>query len=176
MISRGLSRALLWLTPILIFQGTSTADENAATPPLILEGMTFVASSEESSELVLRAEKARFELDDDMAYLERVHATLIERGEEKSESAQDLDLRCDRGELDLETNDFLAQGNVSGRTEAGREFSAEWVRYEHKAGLLYTDAPVVIREGLGTFRGGGFRYYVRDHRFRLLGGASVVQE
>ena len=44
----------------------------------------------------------------------------------------------------------------------------------HEEGVLYTDAPVVVTESAGTYQGGGFRYEVRERRFRLLGGASVV--
>jgi hypothetical protein len=33
----------------------------------------------------------------------------------------------------------------------------------------------VIRDAFGTLRGAGFEYWVRENRFRLIGGASVVQ-
>jgi len=35
---------------------------------------------------------------------------------------------------------------------------------------------VLMSESGTTLRGGGFRYYVREERFRLLGGAEVVQD
>ncbi len=148
----------------------------AETPPLHLEGITFVASEGRDAGLVLRAERARFELDLDKVFLEQVHATLAEPNEEEAGASQRVEIYCDRGELDLESYDFYAEGNVTGRTDAGRRFSAPWVRFEQETGLLYTEAPVVIREDSGTYRGGGFRYLVRENRFRLIGGASVVQE
>ena len=56
------------------------------------------------------------------------------------------------------------------------EFAADWIRYDHKGGVLFTDSPVLITDSAGTFRGGGFRYIVAERRFKLLGGASVVQQ
>ena len=45
----------------------------------------------------------------------------------------------------------------------------------HETGIVTTNAPVQITDKGGTYRGGGFRYFVRENRFRLMGGASVVQ-
>ena len=85
-------------------------------------------------------------------------------------------MSCERGELNLETSDFYAEGNVRGKTHSGQVFETEWVRYDHEDEVLFTDAPVTITEGVSSYRGGGFRYLVRERRFRLLGGASVVQQ
>ena len=41
---------------------------------------------------------------------------------------------------------------------------------------MFTDAPVLLTEAGTTLKGGGFRYYVEEERFRLLGGAEVLQE
>jgi LPS export ABC transporter protein LptC len=133
--------------------------------------MTFVSSRGEVTEVVLRAKRARLDTQTEIAYLSTVNATVSE-----SPGHQGFDMTCDRGELSLETNDFLAEGNVIGHTQSGRDFAAPWVRYDHEQGLLFTDSPVLITESTGTYRGGGFRYYVREQRFRLLGGASVVQK
>jgi lipopolysaccharide assembly outer membrane protein LptD (OstA) len=85
-------------------------------------------------------------------------------------------MRCDRGQLNLSTQDFLAEGNVVGTIEGGRQFEARWVAYDEKKGILYTDEPVLIVDEDGRYRGGGFRYHVNEQRFRLKGGATVVQE
>jgi len=117
----------------------------ADSPQLKVTGMTFVASRGERTELVVRAAHAEYFPDTDQAQLEEV------------------------------SNDFRAEGRVTGSTGSGRRFVAPWVEYDHEAGLLFTDAPVLITEGAVTFRGGGFLYYVRESRFVLKGGASVVQ-
>jgi lipopolysaccharide export system protein LptC len=49
------------------------------------------------------------------------------------------------------------------------------VRYDHDKQLLYTDAPVSMQDATGSFRGDGFRYYLKERRFRLLGNVSLEQ-
>jgi LPS export ABC transporter protein LptC len=92
------------------------------------------------------------------------------------DQARSFDVRCDRGELDVETNDFLAEGDVHGSTGEGQRYQTTWVRYDHARGLLYTDAPVAMEDASGSFRGDGFRYDTRKRSFRLLGNVSVVQK
>ncbi len=143
----------------------------AESPLLDVAKMTFVASRGSANELVLRATHARFDTKEERVYLEEVHVTV-----EHGRTAGHFEIRCDEGELDIATNDFEARGNVRGRTEGNREFTAPWVNYDHEAGMLFTNAPVMIYEDAITYRGGGFQYFVRERRFRLLGGASLVQE
>ena len=57
----------------------------------------------------------------------------------------------------------------------GQRVFAPWVRYDHAKGLLYSDAPVRMIDDSGSFRGDGFRYHVRDQRFKLLGNVRVEQ-
>ena len=35
---------------------------------------------------------------------------------------------------------------------------------------------LLITDERGRYRGGGFRYFIHQQRFRLMGGASIVQE
>lgn len=143
----------------------------AESPVLDVEQMTFVASRGPANELVLDATHARLDTARERVHLEEVHAVV-----EPGRDAGHFEIRCDEGELDLATNDFEARGNVRGQTEGEREFQAPWVKYDHEKGLLFTDAPVTILEDAITYRGGGFQYFVRERRFKLLGGASVVQQ
>jgi len=131
--------------------------------------MTFVVSLQGQRDLVLEARRATLHPETNKAELfdAKVRAAEGPRGRQ-------FDVYCDRGELDLFSNDFLAEGNVHGSTAEGQRYAAPWVRYETARGLLYTDAPVVLHDGAGTFRGDGFRYHVNQHRFELLGNVSVV--
>ncbi len=95
-----------------------------------------------------------------------------ERDAEKGESFR---MQCDRAELDVETNDFTATGNVKGITGDGQRYSAPWVRYEHASSMLLTDAPVTVVDGGITFRGDGFRYHIEERRFELLGNVVMEQ-
>ena len=147
----------------------AAADENSTR--LDVQGMTFVASRGDVNEIVLRAEKAHFDIDSEVAELHSVQATVAPTSERVG-----FEMTCERGELDLDTSDFYAEGNVEGRTENGRKFNTEWVRYQHDRAVLFTDSPVTITErGGGTYQGGGFRYDVAKRSFRLIGGASVTQ-
>jgi LPS export ABC transporter protein LptC len=163
-----LACALAIGVPILL-----AAQSLAETRPPVLdvEEMTFVASRGSVSEVVVRAEKARVDTEADVVHLQTVHVSVW-----SGRPSRDLEITCDRGELDLATTDFSAEGNVLGQTEGGLEFAADWIRYNHDDGVLFTDAPVIITDASGTFRGGGFRYVVEERRFKLLGGASVVRQ
>lgn len=144
----------------------------AEAPVLDIEGMTFVASNGEANELVLVSDSARFDTQQQLAFLEQVTAEVAAGGE-----TEGFQMTCDRGVLNLNTNDFRFRGNVDGQTEDGRRFEAPWVRYVHEEALLYTDASVLITEPSGVrYRGGGFQYFVRERRFKLLGGAILEQE
>jgi len=163
----------------LIGAESARADEGADSPvdvfsnleaELRVTGMTFVASREDVNEFVLRARRAFFMPDTNLAKLENVRITATDEEDRSS-----FEVSCMRGELDVKTNDFLAEGNVRGTTGDGRSYTASWVRYDHERALLYTDAPVTMDDDTGTFRGDGFRYHVKQRRFRLLGNVSLVQ-
>jgi len=145
--------------------------EEDESPELQVEGLTFVSSRDSGNEVVLHALHAIYRPDHDTADLRGVDARVTGDDDDFAFS-----VRCDNGELDLKRNDFHALGNVSGLTDSGQHFATDWVRYDHEAGLLYTDAPVLVTEETGSYRGGGFQYLVREKRFKLMGGASVVQE
>jgi len=141
------------------------------SPTLRLEGMTFVGSRGSMREMLVEADRATFHPSDQIAYLENVRSEMTER-----DGAVGFEMTCDRGELDTGTSNFYATGNVRGRTADGRRFETTWVRYDDAKGLAYTDAPVRVEEQGGIYKGGGFRYYVREQRFRFVGGASLVRE
>ncbi len=137
---------------------------------LHLTGMTFVGSRGDVTEFVLRAREALFRPDTKIAELEEVYVDGSE-----SDPADRFAVQCARGELNVETSDFYAEGDVRGTTSDGKRYQAPWVRYDHDEALLYSDAPVTLEEPDGTFRGDGFRYHVKDGSFRLLGNVSLVQ-
>ena len=137
---------------------------------LRVTGMTFVASRGDFNEFVLRARRAFFMPDTSIAKLENVRFTATD-----DEDRNSFEVSCMRGEFNVDTNDFLAEGDVRGTTGDGRRYTASWVRYDHARDLLYTDAPVTMEDDTGTFRGDGFRYDVKQRRFRLLGNVSLEQ-
>ncbi len=148
----------------------SSAGGAQASPGLKVTGMTFVGSRGEFSELVVRAEQALFYPDTSRADLMTVRASVSD-----AKKGQSFKMTCDTAELNVETNDFKALGNVEGITGDGQQYSAPWVSYEHERSMLFTDAPVVVRDKHGLFRGDGFRYFIEERRFELLGNVSVEQ-
>jgi LPS export ABC transporter protein LptC len=170
-VSRTAGPGLLAAIAIPALLAAQTLAAETRPPVLDVGQMTFVASRGSVSEVVLRAVKARVDTAVDVVHLETVWVSVSD-----GKSERDVEITCERGELDLTTSDFRAEGNVKGRTESGLEFSADWVRYDHERGLLFTDTPVLITDETGTFRGGGFQYIVDEKRFKLLGGASAVKQ
>lgn len=143
----------------------------AGAAGLEIRGMTFVQSQGAAAEMVVEARKGRLDPDANVVHLEDVK-TVVETTEDRA----GFEMTCDRGELALADHALYASGNVRGRTADGRSFSTSWVRYDPEKELAFTDAPVEIEEGSGRLAGGGFRYHVKEGRFKLLGGATVRRE
>jgi len=149
----------------------AVAAPSSAVPPLRLERLTFVATHEAAAEIRVQADSAVIDDAANKAQLERVDAEWADAVGRPS-----LRVRCDRGELDLETNDLLASGNVHGQLADGRRFVAPTLRYDRTRDLAYTREPVEILEGAGrVLRGGGLEYHVKDRKLRLTSGAKVEE-
>jgi len=142
-----------------------------AIPPMRITRMTFLASSGGFTEITVEAEGGTVDTQTNRAALEKVHAQW-----NGSDGRSSLEVVCDRGEVDLGTNDFAALGNVHGKLADGRRFEGPWMRYDRAKGIAYTDAPIEILDQGRTLKGGGFRYQIRDGRLRLTAGASVVDK
>jgi len=153
----------------------SGAIAGEAAPPASEElravGTTYVGTRGETGELVLKSRFAKFYPSRDFADLSDVRAVFTDDAD-----GENFVMTCDHAELDVTTNDFRAEGRVQGTTSSGQHYSAPWVVYDHESGLLRTDAPVVMVDGTGTFRGVGFEYRVDERSFKLLGNVSVVQD
>lgn len=140
-------------------------------PQLDVLGMTFVASRENDDAVILHAERARFDTEARKAYLRVVDASVPASVDQRGFS-----MRCDESVVDLATNDFEATGNVSGYASGGERFEADWVRYDHEKGLIFTEGRVVVTDRGTTVVGGGFKYDIAGRRFQLLGGAKVLRD
>lgn len=142
----------------------------AAAPPMRLEQLAFVSTHENTTEVRVEAVTGVIEEALGKATLDSVHAAWS-----GADGKPSLEITCQTGELDLETNDLLASGDVQGTLADGRRFEGPWLRYDRARGVAFTDAPVQIHEGARVLRGGGFEYHVRDRRLRLTAGAKVEE-
>lgn len=154
----------------LVLVTLSSSASQAADPPMRLTGMTFVASSESVTEVRVEAASGVIDEVANTALLQTVEAEWAGADGKKS-----LELTCERGELDLETNDLVATGNVHGLLADGRRFVGPSLRYDRARGVAYTDKPVEIIEEGRVLSGGGFEYHVRDRRLRFTSGARVQE-
>jgi opacity protein-like surface antigen len=142
---------------------------------LRVEGMTFVSSAGSQNDAIVEAGSASMGREDRVARLTVVHARVGKAAGATTTSLGGLELHCERGSFDLGSGDLSAEGNVRGVTADGRHFETEHVVYRRDTGRVSTRSPVVIKDEFGTIRGAGFEYWVRENRFRLIGGASVEQ-
>jgi LPS export ABC transporter protein LptC len=176
MRSRALSIAVALALPIGAVGAAAAAEgPDALEAELTVEGMTFVSSAGSQNDAIVEAARASVGRADRKANLEDVHARVGKAAGARTGAEGGLELRCARASFDLDTGDLTAEGNVAGVTADGRRFETERVSYQRDTGRVSTHAPVVIRDAFGTIRGAGFEYWVRENRFRLIGGASVEQ-
>ncbi len=167
--SFGLSVALLAFG--LLAVPVRAAGESSPAPVLVLTEMVFVSSEGAANGVVLSASRARLDQTMNIAHLEGVRVRANGEGNELS-----LAMTCDQARLDLNTNDFRAEGDVQGTTADGRRFSTPWAVFDQETGEVSTEASVRIVDESGiTLSGVGFRYEVRNQRMRLLSDATVVQ-
>lgn len=137
---------------------------------LRLSEMTLVASRGGERELLLRSESATLDPETRRAVLWDVRAEVVDL-----ESGRRFHIECDRAEVEIESQDFVAEGHVRGDTGEGQRFATESVRYDRAADLLSADTPVELIDATGSLRGDGFRYHVAEKRFEILGNVRVEQ-
>lgn len=173
---RALRTLAAFALPLCLAQLAGAADgPDPLEADLTVDGMTFVASAGSQNDAIVEAGRASLGRADRVAHLSAVHARVGKAAGATQGTKGGLELHCDRGSFDLESGDLSAEGNVRGVTADGRHFETERVLYRRDTGRVSTQSPVVIRDGFGTIRGAGFEYWVRENRFRLIGGASVEQ-
>ena len=177
MLPRSLRLAAALALPLCA--GAASAESEGAdtgVDTLEIEGMRFVASTGPANDAIVEAERASFARSARVASLRQVHARVGKAAGAATASAGGVELECERGRFDLASGDLTAEGNVRGVTEDGRRFETQRLVYQPSTGRVSTRSPVVIRDAFGTARGAGFEYFVRENRFRLIGGASVEQD
>jgi len=137
---------------------------------LLLAEMTLVASRGGERELLLRSERATLDPGTRRAVLWDVNAEVVD-----ADSGRRFRIECDRAEVEIESQNFVAEGRVRGDTGEGQRFATEVVRYDRAADVLSSDTPVELVDATGSLRGDGFRYHVAEKRFEILGNVRVEQ-
>ncbi len=150
-----------FLCAAVVFGVPSSASSSAPvqSSELRVTGMTYVASRGTQALYRVQASETRVDSAKEVATLVGVHVVM------SPDSAQSFEFRCARGEIELATGNFRAEGQVHGLTADKRRFSTAWVNYDNKTHAISTTAAVLIEDASGKYRGKkGFRYFVdREH-------------
>jgi len=164
-------RALAAILVALLLASVGHA-ERAGAPRgrMQVEGLTFVASRNSTTRLVLRAETARLGAGESEVELEGAELELP-----PATDFGGLALRADRGRIQLDSSDFRLEGDLVGRLADGRELRLAWVGYDAARSLLYSDAAITIDEPSARYRAGGLRYRIDRGQLQLLGGVEVIR-
>lgn len=170
LISRRLALAGLAASASLLAVAPSPAAPALDGGGLRLTGMTLVASRGDERELLLHSQRATLDPETRRAVLWDVDAEVVD-----ADSGRRFHIECARAEVEIESQDFIAEGGVRGDTGEGQRFATEAVRYDRAADVLSSDTPVELVDATGSLRGDGFRYHVGEKRFEILGNVRVEQ-
>jgi LPS export ABC transporter protein LptC len=66
-------------------------------------------------------------------------------------------LTAERGRIDRKTTDMEVEGNVIVTNRDGARLETEWIRWDNKEEIIYTDAFVTLAEGRKRITGYGLR-------------------
>ena len=87
-----------------------------------------------------------------------------------------VEVRANRAEFLLDSDDFILRDQVEGSTAEGERFSTAQVRYEQTAQRLWTHHPVrLYRDGL-VVQGEGMEIDLATRRIRLMGQVEARME
>ena len=140
-------------------------------PPIELEGVIFEGYRGEQRELSVTAERARIDLASRVADLEQVKFSFSEndRGQ--------IEVAAPSGALELDADDFVLSGGVSGSSQEGERFSTEQIRYLAASRRLVSTTPVELRRADLLVRANGMELGLEERRLRLIGQvrAEVVR-
>ncbi len=140
------------------------------TPPALLENVVFEAWSGSAREVEVRARRARVETAERVAHLEgvRIEFRDAERGL--------VEIRAQRGSLDLEADDFVLEGRVEGRIGADERFETSELRYDAAQERAWTDQPVRVTRPSLRLRGDGLEIDVPARRLTIRGNVRTTLE
>lgn len=128
----------------------------------VLEGVRFEAYRSGAPSIAVTAAGARIQ-GEDVAELDHVQIE-FQAGDRGS-----VQVRAERGRLDLDTHDFELHGGVVGSTGAGEHFTSDELRYDEIERRLWTDRPVRVERGNLVTEGDGLRIDLANQRVQIQG-------
>ncbi len=135
----------------------------AGLPPAELRSVIFEGFSGGIRDAEVRAVEARIDTEERVAVLRGVNIGFSD------ERRGRVEIRAERGTLDLDTEDFLLSGGVEGRTAAGDRFSTSQLQYRRDGQKLWSDDPVRLDRGSMQLHAEGMEFDLEDRRVVLTG-------
>ena len=129
---------------------------------MVMSNVRFVDTRRGKRNWMVESKTARLLKEKDRAFFEHVHITFYGKDD------REMHLYSDRGELDTDSRNMRAEGDIRGRSSDGLEFFTSTLRYNYKKREISTDAPVkIIASGFET-EGVGMVLDVDMESVRLL--------
>lgn len=139
-------------------------------PPAVLENVVFEGYQAGSLQIQVRARLATIDAQTRRAELEQVRIDFDDPTDGP------IQIRAERGQVDLEREDFILQGRVWGTIGEGQRFETAEVRYQADGERLWTDQPVTVTRGGMVLRGDGMEIDVPRQRIKIMGNVHTVLE
>lgn len=135
---------------------------------MLMSKVKFVDTRGGKRNWVVESKTARLHKDKDRAFFEGVHITFY------GSDGREMHLFSNRGELDTETRDMTAEGDIRGRSSDGLEFFTSTLRYDYAKREVSTKAPVkIVASGFET-EGVGMVLDVDKETVRLLNSVRLM--
>jgi LPS export ABC transporter protein LptC len=137
-------------------------------PPALLEDVVFEGWAGDEREVEVRARRARVDMAERVVHLEgvRIEFRDAERGP--------VEIRAQRGTLDLEADDFVLEGRVEGRIGADERFETSELRYDAARERVWTDQPVRVTRPSLRLEGDGLEIDVPARRLTIRGNVRTT--
>ena len=119
----------------------------------------------------IRAEQARYYPDQNEVQLDRVDGQMNSPGRQ-------INLKGERGHIDLQARTGMLEGNVVGRSDDGYVLRTTRISFDANNNTTYTDEPVLLEGKNLTLQGVGMELNLDEQVFRLKDQvkASMWQE
>ena len=129
---------------------------------MVMSNVRFIDTRRGKRNWMVESKTARLLKEKDRAFFENVHITFYRK------DGREMHLYSNNGELNTDTRNMRAEGDIRGRSSDGLEFFTSRLRYDYKKREISTDDSVkIIASGFET-EGVGMVLDVEKETFRLL--------
>jgi LPS export ABC transporter protein LptC len=149
---------------------TSWGGDAPRVPAVVLEDLSFEGYTGPQRQFEVKAVRADVRVQERLAVLEQVEIQF------RPTARGPLAVVAERGELNLDREDFVLSGVVNGTMGEGERFSTSEVWYSAERDMLLSDQRVRVRRGGLDLEGVGMELDVSARKLRLLRDVVATQE